>query len=101
MVTGTWEGFLSVDQVEKCVSIITDSTKFVAKQIASPVRTEYYIDIAKFGTHFHDHAVYRDEPAAPVVYFHSFGSAIAAMVKMASNDEMYPDNAATQLTQLY
>jgi hypothetical protein len=101
MIKGEWEGFLSVGQVDTCVGIITDSTKFVAKQIASPVRAEYYVDVAKYGPHFHDHAVYRDEPAAPVVYFESFGGAHAVMVKVASNDAMYPANAATELTTLY
>ena len=31
------------------------------------VRAEYNIDLATYGPHFLNHAVYRDEPDAPVV----------------------------------
>jgi hypothetical protein len=84
-----------------CKSTIADRTKFVAKQIASPVRAEYNIDLATYGPHFLNHAVYRDEPDAPVVYFKSFGTALAATVTLASNNPIYPDNADTQLGRLY
>jgi hypothetical protein len=84
-----------------CKTTIADRTKFVAKQIASPVRAEYNIDLATYGPHFLNHAVYRDEPDAPVVYFTSFGTALAATVTLASNNPMYPDNAMMQLGRLY
>merc|ERR1719326_1010033 len=48
-----------------------------------------------------NHAVYRDEPDAPVVYFTDFGGAIASTVTLASNNPIYPDNAETQLGRLY
>jgi hypothetical protein len=86
---------------ETCKATIADRTKFVAKQIASPVRAEYNVDIATYGPHFLDHAVYRDEPDAPVVYFTSFGDALAATVTLASNNAIYPDNAEKQLGRLY
>jgi hypothetical protein len=84
-----------------CKTTIADRTKFVAKQVASPVRAEYNVDIATYGPHFLNHAVYRDEPDAPVVYFTTFGKALAATVTLASNNPIYPDNAETQLGRLY
>jgi hypothetical protein len=100
MTNGVVSKLLST-QKPLCKTTIADRTKFVAKQIASPVRAEYNIDLATYGPHFLNHAVYRDEPDAPVVYFTSFGTALAATVTLASNNPIYPDNAETQLGRLY
>merc|ERR1719324_2232298 len=93
------DGFLK-DSAE-CAAVTGDRTAFVAKQIASPTRAEYNVDVATYGPHFLQHAVYRDEPMAPVVLFDSFGDAKAATVTLASSDPEYPDNSATQLGVMY
>jgi len=93
------DGFLK-DSAE-CAAVTGDRTAFVAKQIASPTRAEYNVDVATYGPHFLQHAVYRDEPMAPVVLFDSFGDAKAATVTLASSDPEYPDNSATQLGVTY
>jgi hypothetical protein len=98
--TGFVSGLLST-QKAACKLAIADRKTFVAKQIASPVRAEYNIDLATYGPHFLNHAVYRDEPSAPVVYFTDFGTAIAATISLASNNLLYPDNAKTQLGRTY
>jgi hypothetical protein len=100
MTEGVVSKLLSM-QKPLCKTTIADRQKFVAKQIASPVRAEYNIDLATYGPHFLNHAVYRDEPDAPVVYFTSFGTALAATVTLASNNPGYPDNAGMQLGRLY
>merc|ERR1719324_224603 len=79
------DGFLK-DSAE-CAAVTGDRTAFVAKQIASPTRAEYNIDVATYGPHFLQHAVYRDEPMATVT--------------LASADPEYPDNSATQLGVTY
>jgi hypothetical protein len=86
---------------EMCKDIVGNRTLFVAKQIASPVRTEYNVDIATYGPHFLEHAVYRDEPDAPAVTFEHFGGAAQVTVTLASSSDTFPDNAEHQLGRLY
>jgi len=57
----------------ECQTWIAEMTRSNAKQLASPSRAEFVVDIAEYGPHLWNFMIFRDVPAAPLSRFNHLG----------------------------